>query len=505
VRSAWRGGVIGGSTTWLRALGVIVVAGAALRFATLDTQSLWFDEAVTAQLMRMRFVDLLQAIPSSESTPPLYYVLAWFWAHVFGTGEAGLRSLPALLGSATIPIAWALGRRLGGDRAALAAAALVAFNPLLVWFSQEARSYALLALLGALSALLWLRALDKPADMRRLLSWGAVAGLALATHYYALFLVAPQALWLLMRAPGARQRMTALALPAATGLALAPLALSQRENDTARFIADTPLATRVAQVPKQFLVGYDAPSETLLTILLALAMLVATGGLVALLRGRDDAAQPASARLRATSLAALAAAALALAILASLVGEDHLLSRNLVAVLPLLAVLAGAGFARAWSIAPALAATAACAACLLGLVAIAGVAGDQRLQRDNWRDAARAIGPAPTTGELIVAPASAVVPLGYYVPGLRPVPAAAATLATTQIAYVDLPEHTPGAVRAPRSIRIPPPPPGFTADFQVDGPTFSVVRLRAPAPQPVAPSTLSRGLGSEPAVVFTSP
>ncbi|MGH2920112.1 MAG: glycosyltransferase family 39 protein, partial [Solirubrobacteraceae bacterium] len=177
-------------------LALVCVAGAALRFATLDAQSLWYDEAVTAQLLHLDVGTMLDAIGDSESTPPLYYVLAWLWTQLAGTGEAGLRSLSALLGSATIPVVWALGRRLGGDRAALVAAALAAANPLLIWFSQEARAYALLALLGALSALLWLRALDAPGDNRRLLAWGAVAALSLATHYFAVFLLVPQALWL---------------------------------------------------------------------------------------------------------------------------------------------------------------------------------------------------------------------------------------------------------------------------------------------------------------------
>ena len=197
-------------------LGLVVLAGAALRFATLDAQSLWYDEAVTAQLLRMDLAGMLQAIPDSESTPPLYYVLAWFWTHVAGTGEVGLRSLSAAFGVATIGVVWALARRLGGDRAALLAAALVAFNPLLVWFSQEARAYALLALLGALSALLWLRALEQPRAAGRLLAWGAVVALAMATHYYAIFLVGPQALWLLRaraRAARARDRARAAARP----------------------------------------------------------------------------------------------------------------------------------------------------------------------------------------------------------------------------------------------------------------------------------------------------
>jgi uncharacterized membrane protein len=100
------------------ALALVCAAAAALRFATLDAQSLWYDESVTAQLMSPRLGGMLHALPDSESTPPLYYVLAWLWTQLFGTGEAGLRSLSALLGTATVPVVWALGRRLGGDPAA---------------------------------------------------------------------------------------------------------------------------------------------------------------------------------------------------------------------------------------------------------------------------------------------------------------------------------------------------------------------------------------------------
>jgi uncharacterized membrane protein len=165
-----------------RAFGLVILAGAALRFATLDVQSLWYDEAVTAHLLSMPLTDMLSAIPDSESSPPLYYLLAWLWAHFVGVGEVSLRMLPALFGTATIPVVWALGRRMGGERAGLFAAALVAVNPMLVWFSQEARVYSLLALLAAGLSLLWLRALDAPRP-GRLLAWGAVAALALATHY----------------------------------------------------------------------------------------------------------------------------------------------------------------------------------------------------------------------------------------------------------------------------------------------------------------------------------
>src|SRR5215208_3044763 len=140
----------------------ITAAAAALRFATLDVQSFWFDEATTVHLVRMDLGGMLGAIPDSESTPPVYYVLAWLWTNVFGVGEVGLRSLSALVGTATVPVVYALGRRVASERAALIAAALAATNPLLVWYSQEARAYALLVLLCALLMSLTVEVLERP-------------------------------------------------------------------------------------------------------------------------------------------------------------------------------------------------------------------------------------------------------------------------------------------------------------------------------------------------------
>ncbi len=479
-------------------LALVCIAGAALRFATLDGQSLWFDEAVTAQLLRMNLPDMLSAIPDSESTPPLYYVLGWVWSQVAGTGEVGLRSLTALLGTATIPVVWALARRLGGDRAALAAAALTAVNPMLVWFSQEARSYALLGLLAAAAALLWLRALEQPRPAR-LLAWGAVAALALATHYYAIFLVGPQALWLLARAPTLRARAVALALPLVAGAALAPLALAQRSNDSAAFIGESALGRRLAQVVKQFLVGYDAPAEKLLAVASALVLLTAAAGLVALVRGRADV--PRRARDEARALTVVAAAAVLVPALLAVAGEDHVVSRNLVAALPLAAALAGAGLSAVTRPA-AIAATAV--ACALALVAVVGVAVTPAFQRDDWRGAASALGPRPAGERIVVTAPGALVPLRYYLPRLRPFGSRPVTSA--QIDYLALaPRRGSGRGTPPR------PPsdrlllPGFAVDGRREGETFTVVRTTARRPQPVLAGQLSEGLDRDRSELLRQP
>src|SRR5215212_6768679 len=220
----------------------IVVLAAALRFATLDTQSYWFDEATTVHLLRMDLGGMLSAIPDSESTPPLYYVVAWFWSKLFGTGEVGLRSLSAVLGTITIPLAFVLGRELAGRTTGLVAAALTAFNPLLIWYAQEARSYALMIVLTGLSLVLLLRALGDPSP-RRLAGWALVSVAAIATHYFAGFLVGAEALWLLYRLRS-RASLIGVAAVAAVGAALLPLALHQRSSGAARFISESAIGQR---------------------------------------------------------------------------------------------------------------------------------------------------------------------------------------------------------------------------------------------------------------------
>ena len=117
------------------ALGAVILAGAALRFATLGIQSYHHDEAWTAGVvLHKSLFTTLDKVSGTESTPPLYYLLAWVWSKLFGNAEWGLRSLSALFGVATIPVAFAIGRRLAGNRAALITAALVALNPALIWY-----------------------------------------------------------------------------------------------------------------------------------------------------------------------------------------------------------------------------------------------------------------------------------------------------------------------------------------------------------------------------------
>src|SRR5205085_1218336 len=74
-----------------------------------------------------------------------------FWTAAFGTSETALRLLSAIIGIATVWFAYRLADELLGRRAALYVAALLALSTLPIYYSREARAYALFALLGVAS------------------------------------------------------------------------------------------------------------------------------------------------------------------------------------------------------------------------------------------------------------------------------------------------------------------------------------------------------------------
>ena len=318
-----------------RALVALTALAALLRFATLDVQSFWQDEAVTALLMRPGMLQMLSLIPTSETTPPLYYLLGWVWSQLFGTGEVGLRSLSALFGTATIPVAYSAAVPIS-RRAGLVTAALTATSPMLVWYSQEARAYALLVLLAALSFTFFIWALRNPT--RRLLAgWALSSALALFTHYFALLLIAPEAAWLLARSPRRRGAAIAAAATAVAGLAVLPLALAQANAAHAAWIATIDLGERLKDVWQNFLVG-GGPGQV--DALVAPTTALAAGGLLLLaLR-----AQGTERRYGFTALV-IGAAVIVGGLVLSALGADYLLDRNLLPALVPLTVAVGAGFA----------------------------------------------------------------------------------------------------------------------------------------------------------------
>lgn len=171
----------------LAAMAAVLLLAAALRFHLLEAQSFWNDEGNSARLSE-RPVSLIVEGTASDIHPPLYYLLLHGWRGLAGETEFALRALSAFSGVILVASAYALGRQLigpGGRGAAIGGAFLVILNPALIYYSQEARMYELLALLALLSTLLLVRYL-MGTERRGVVALGyiAVASAGLYTHYF---------------------------------------------------------------------------------------------------------------------------------------------------------------------------------------------------------------------------------------------------------------------------------------------------------------------------------
>jgi len=190
-RSLWR----------LAALALLLMLALALRLYRLDGQSLWNDEG-TSVALAARDLATITRNAAHDIHPPLYYYALHFWVKLWGNSEVAVRSLSALYGALTVLIVYGLARRLYGWRVAIVAGALAAISPLQVYYSQEARMYAQVTLLGALSFWLfaaWADDLLPSSDRKatrasrwRPIAYVLVTTCALYSQYLALTLVAAQ-------------------------------------------------------------------------------------------------------------------------------------------------------------------------------------------------------------------------------------------------------------------------------------------------------------------------
>jgi mannosyltransferase len=390
------------------------IGGLMLLALVLRTQQLgvgfWIDEGLSVGIADRP----LGAIPEAlrlDGSPPLYYVLLHVWMQLTGTSEEATRALSVLFALLAVPVAWWSARLLFGTRAGWMAAVLAATSPFLTTHAQEARMYALAALLALVACATFGRAFALPADARGRPPWALGFAVALAallyTHNWALFFAtACGAAWLGLVAavpagPARRELLRAGAIGFGGALALylpwIPTTLYQAAHTGAPWAE-----------PPTVLALLGAPGRMLGKLAQVALLLTAGAGLAGLLSRRGGRLSPTGRA--AACLLAISVLTVLLAWTASQVSPAWANRYLAMAVAPLLLATA-AGLAHAGRLG------------IAGLVVAAALAAGTTApdEKSNVRDVAEAIAPSLRAGDLVVSTQPEQVPvLAYYLPdGLR--------------------------------------------------------------------------------------
>lgn len=243
----------------------------ALRLSLMSDLPMWIDETWTAVIAEQPDWRAFWREVWLDANAPLYYLFMALWP---GEGNFALR-LPSLLfmiAASALVLAW----RLPGlsSSARLTWAALLFFWSPGLLLSADARGYALLLLIATAQAIAYARLLEAP-GLKRAALWCGLAGLAVATHYFAAWPALVQGLFYLALHRGRALRtfpaLLVLAPLAAWGLYHLPRLLIYAQPGIAWY--DTLTLETAAQVGARTL-GPTVPFALLLGLILAACRLL---------------------------------------------------------------------------------------------------------------------------------------------------------------------------------------------------------------------------------------
>jgi mannosyltransferase len=369
---------------------VATVGAAALRLPFLGHQSFWLDESFTLRIVQQgSLADVWSGVKATESTPPLFYVLVWAWTNLTGSdSEAALRAISAVAGIAGVPVAFFALRRLVGREIALAAAAMVAASPFLVWYSLDARSYALFGLLSLLSIWAFSAVLENPTKGRWCL-WALAAIACSWTHYFAFFLVLGELCVIVWRRPALLKQALLWSVVVVVGALPALRVLDAQGGGAGRtdWIGNLRLSDRLEQLVRQFPAGPDVPWAGFEGAALLIFGVAFVGGLaIVLIPGRIDNERSLADRTVGDgplALLVIAGVTIGVPFVLALTGiDDHFVPRNVIAVWPLLAAIAAVGLIRLKAV-PLIALLA------VGVVTVLATQSAWRYGKTDWRGAVR--------------------------------------------------------------------------------------------------------------------
>ena len=170
-------------------VGAVSLLGLVLRL--LLVRGIWVDEAISIHQAHMSLSGMLHNLRATDNHPPLYFLVLWGMVRVLGSGTLAVHVPSIIAGTLLIPAVYITGRELFDRRTGVVAAVFTSIAPLLVWYSQEARPYALFMLFATLAVWAQMRIL-RDGGVRYWVAYGALTIALIYTHYFSLIPIAIQ-------------------------------------------------------------------------------------------------------------------------------------------------------------------------------------------------------------------------------------------------------------------------------------------------------------------------
>lgn len=177
---------IGEKLTEYLPLATVFMVAAGLLTYNLGHWSFWFDESFTSALIKFEYGEIAERT-ANDVHPPLYYYLLKFWAGIFGTGDAALRAFSSVLMLGAAFSLYGLIKKMANKWVGLLAMVFVTAGPFFIRYGQEARMYALAAMIISLATIILHTQINRPKKNRSVGLWilyGVLIAASLYTHYF---------------------------------------------------------------------------------------------------------------------------------------------------------------------------------------------------------------------------------------------------------------------------------------------------------------------------------
>lgn len=154
---------------------IVIFLSVFLRFFMLSNQSLWYDEGLSLTNSDVstlqESIAKVRNIRDSDRFQPLYFIVLFLWRQLFGESEFALRSLSAILGIGSIIVIFFTALRIYGKKHALWSLVILTFSSFCVYYSQEARIYALAMFIASLQLYFFSTVLVENEDNQGISIW----------------------------------------------------------------------------------------------------------------------------------------------------------------------------------------------------------------------------------------------------------------------------------------------------------------------------------------------